>query len=148
MQVEVEEAVVGLHLQAVKENAVLRDHGICFEVFQVETALFSSAQAPDFGRNRITEHIEIPGFQINAVKVEMGIVHQMLGCFLWFVGVLVPKLKVDVPQRNAVDDDGHRLRLLFFRRVGSKSMDQKSEIHLFLAFVCDEIGRHIAQNHM
>ena len=94
----------------------------------------------------IAKHIEIRGFQIDVVQIEVGIIHEAVGRFQRIGTILVPQKEINVFQRDTVDDNRHGLRLFFPCRVGrSESVQQKSEIHLVFALIGNQIGLRVAQ---
>ena len=117
IEIHVELAVVGLHLQAVKMNAFRRNNRIGLEFFKVKTTEFLGFQIGNRSTNGIAKHIKITGFQEDVVKVEMRIIHEMVGGLQRIGLVLVPKHEVDILQGNLVNDDFHGLRCLLFRLI-------------------------------
>ena len=149
VEIHVEVAVVGLHLQALEENPFLRHDGIGLEVLQLKSAEFVGAQPFDIGVNGVAKQIEVVGFQIDAIQNKMCIIHKVLGGLERIRLVLVPKHEIDVSQRNLVNHNRHRLRLfLFLRLVGGEGFSQKGKVHLVLALILDKVGFGVVQFHL
>ena len=92
----------------------------------------------------VDQHVEVRGFKVDIVKVDVGIIHQVLLGFFRMVYVLVPIDEIHLLQQDLVDDDGYRLRGFFLRRVARESLGEKREIKLVFPFIFNQVGYNIA----
>ena len=79
VEVEMEQAVVGFHLHVFQEDTFLTNGYVRLEVLQVKATLFGGLQFFHHNENRVADHREMLGFEVDAVEVKMGIVDALVG---------------------------------------------------------------------
>ena len=117
-------------------------------MLQFQPAQLFGGKGLDIGMDGVAQHEEVRGFKVDIVKVDVGIVHQVLLGFFRMVYVLVPIDEIHLFQRDLVDDDGHRLRGFFLRRVTWESLGEKREIKLVFPFIFNQVGHDVAHFHV
>ena len=98
----------------------------------------------DEGVDGVADDHEVLHVEIDAVQIDMGVIHFVVFRLLWLVFILVPELKNDIVQNDPVDADFGG-GLLFFLFIGGKCVYQELEIQMLIALVGDQIGFGIFQ---